>query len=225
MFDLQKISKIYKSQDKEFHILNEIDLKILKGDFLSIVGPSGSGKTTLLNILGLVDHASQGKYLIEDKDTSVLSDKVKARVRNEMVGYVFQNYNLIENISVIENVLLPYFYRKNKKNRDNKNIKRRAEKLLAIVGLGKIIRQPIKNLSGGEKQRVAIARALINKPDIILADEPTGNLDWETAKGIMNLFKKLNKKGYTILMVTHNKEAALYTKKSYEIKERKLREF
>ncbi|MEG2869262.1 MAG: ABC transporter ATP-binding protein [Terrisporobacter sp.] len=189
------------------HVLKSIDLKIKKGDFLMIVGQSGSGKTTLLNILGFLDKFDEGNYLYKGDDVTNLDEKQRSRFRNTNIGFVFQQFNLIPTLDIYKNIELPMIYNdKYSKEEKDKRIKER----LKMVGLLDKIHQKPLELSGGQQQRITIARALVNDPDIIFADEPTGALDTDTSRDIMELLKDLNEKGKTIIMVTHEPDLLKY---------------
>jgi len=213
--DISNVNKIYDSEGVTFQALTDINLKIKKGEFLAIVGPSGSGKSTLMNILGLLDHPTTGKYLLDGKDVSRLKENTLAEIRNKKIGFVFQSFNLLKRTSAIDNVMLPLIYSKvNFKERQE-----RAKKALEAVGLGdKLVSKP-SQLSGGQQQRVAIARALVTNPEIILADEPTGNLDSKTGAEVIQIFKKLNKEGRTIVFITHSNEIAREAQRSVVIRD------
>lgn len=198
LLSLKTIVKSYQIKSETYQILKGLDIEIKKGDFVAIMGPSGSGKSTLLNIIGCLDSPTSGSYFLEDKNVSGLSQRELAVIRNTYIGFIFQNFNLISSLSVLDNVLLPSFYL-------GKEDDKRARELLASMGLSERLAFKPNELSGGQKQRVAIARALMNNPSFLLADEPTGALDSKTGKEIMALIVDLNKKeGKTILMVTHD---------------------
>lgn len=209
VIELIDLKKTYYSNGVPTPALRGINLKIMNGEFVAIVGPSGSGKSTLLNMIGVLDRPSSGKVLIDGIDISRLSDDGLAELRNKKIGFIFQTYNLLARISVLRNVELPLIVR----GVPPQERRRKALNALEEVGLkDKAFKKPTQ-LSGGEQQRVAIARALVSDPKIILADEPTGNLDSTNAKIIAELFRKLNSSGRTIVMVTHNMEMAAYAKK------------
>jgi len=194
LLSLKKIVKSYQIKSETYHILKSLDIEIKRGDFVAIMGPSGSGKSTLLNIIGCLDSPSSGSYILEDKNVSRLSERELAVIRNIHIGFIFQNFNLISSLSVIDNVLLPSFYL-------GKENYKRAKELLESMGLSDRSAFKPNELSGGQKQRVAI----VNNPSFLLADEPTGALDSKTGKEIMDLIVDLNtKQGKTILMVTHD---------------------
>lgn len=203
--ELKDVNKIFESDDGvPFQALFDINLAIKKGEFLAIVGPSGSGKSTLMNILGLLDHPSTGKYLLDGKDVSRLKEENRAEIRNKKIGFVFQSFNLLRRTSALDNVILPLIY-------SGINPGKRAElaaKALESVGLGDKLKSKPNQLSGGQQQRVAIARALVTNPEIILADEPTGNLDSKTGDEVLKIFEKLNKEGRTIILITHSDDIA-----------------
>lgn len=218
IIQLQNIKKIYKSEKIRVLALDGINLEIKEGEFLAIMGPSGSGKTTLMNIIGLLDQPTLGRYLLKGKNVSFISEWERAKLRNQEIGFVFQNFNLLPRHSVLENVVLPMIYARV----PFKERREKAKKILAEIGLDKRLKHKPSELSGGEKQRVAIARALVNEPSIILADEPTGNLDSKSGKEIMGIFKKLNQKGKTIILVTHEKEIADYANKIIKLFDGKI---
>lgn len=215
VIELKNINKIYKTKAEEIHILKNVNLSFSKGDFVSIQGKSGSGKTTLLNILGLLDIPTNGEMFIDDKIINYRNEKIKNKIRNEKMGFVFQFHYLLNEFTALENVMMPAFINK---NFNKKELKDRGMELLEMVGLGERVKHKPLELSGGEKQRVAIARAMINNPEIILADEPTGNLDTETSLVINNLFKKINEeKKQSIIIVTHSLELANMAEYKYKI--------
>ena len=206
---IENLKKTYKIGNFEVKALRGIDLQINEGEFVAVMGPSGSGKSTLMNMIGCLDIPDSGKYFIEDIDVSKLNDNQLADIRNKKVGFVFQTFNLLSRSNTFQNVELPTIYTRVKIKNKNKKI----HEYIESVGLkGKEKNRP-SELSGGERQRVAIARALINDPTIILADEPTGNLDSRTGEEIMAIFQKLNRDGKTIILVTHELEIALHTQK------------
>jgi len=200
MIEFKEITKSFQSGSIKTDVLKGLTFKVDKGEFAAIMAPSGTGKTTLLNILGCLMKASSGSYLFEDIDIETLDDDQLSDIRNKRIGFVFQTFNLLERTSALDNVLLPLVYA------DDYPVdaKQRAIKILESVGLGERINYKPSELSGGQQQRVAISRALINNPAIILADEPTGNLDSESSKEVMNIFKTLHGQGRTIVVVTHD---------------------
>jgi putative ABC transport system ATP-binding protein len=216
--ELKDVNKIFDSEGVSFQALYDINLKIKKGEFLAIVGPSGSGKSTLMNILGLLDHPTTGKYLLDGKDVSRLKETTLAQIRNKKIGFVFQSFNLLKRTSAIDNVMLPLIYSKVNYNER----KRRAKEALASVGLEDKLESKPSQLSGGQQQRVAIARALVTNPEIILADEPTGNLDSKTGREVLAIFEKLNREGRTIILITHSNEIAKEAKRSVEIRDGRM---
>ena len=217
---LENIDKIYKTKAEEIHILKDINLTFKKGEFASIQGKSGSGKTTLLNILGLLDYPTSGVMKIDGVTVNQKNEKLKNKIRNEKIGFVFQFHYLLNEFSALENVMIPALINR---NMDKKEIKRRAEELLSLVELEHRTSHKPLELSGGEKQRVAIARSMINNPEIILADEPTGNLDTETSTVINGLFKKINdEKKQSIIIVTHSLELANLAKSRYKAEKGKF---
>lgn len=208
MISLQNIEKVYRTDTVETLALNSISLNIQKGEFLSIMGPSGCGKSTLLNIMGLLDAPTKGDLKIDDKKTDHLSDKELARFRNKKIGFIFQSYHLINDLSVIDNVELPLLYRESTAAQRRKQASQALEK----VGLSNRTKHFPTQLSGGQKQRVAIARAIVGGPEIILADEPTGNLDSAMGSEIIEILLQLNQsEGTTIIMVTHDEQMARKT--------------
>lgn len=221
MQELIKIEKINKKHflgENTLHVLEDIDLEIKLGEFTAIIGPSGSGKSTLMNILGCLDRPTSGEYYLHGKDISNLSDDQLAEVRNKHIGFVFQSFNLLPRISAQENVALPLIYA----GVETKERMQQAAKLLERVGLGDRMHHRPNELSGGQKQRVAIARALINNPSIIMADEPTGNLDSKSSVEIMEIFKELNDSGKTVIVVTHDPEIAEQAKRIITVRDGKL---
>lgn len=207
---LQNIVKIYQTGIIQQQVLKGINLEVEEGDFLAIMGVSGSGKTTLLNIIGLLDKPTSGIYFFDGQEVGKLNNKEIAFIRNKKIGFIFQAFHLIPWASALENVLLPLLYRKEGITQKDKE---RALKLLERLGLGNKIHAKPSQLSGGEQQRVAIARALINSPKLLLADEPTGNLDTQSSSEVIKIFKELNQEGLTIIMVTHDPEIAKNAKK------------
>lgn len=212
MIELKNVSKIYKTKTEELNILKNINFKFNNGDFVSIQGKSGSGKTTLLNILGLLDIKSEGELYINSEK---IEKQDLTKLRSENIGFVFQFHYLLNEFTALENVMIPAL---NKKNANKKEIEKRAKELLEMVGLSGRLNHKPNELSGGEKQRVSIARAMINSPELILADEPTGNLDYETSQLINNIFVELNKKGQGIIIVTHSQELANLAAYKYILK-------
>lgn len=209
MLEVKNIVKTYVTGELEFTALKNINLKIQKGEFTSIMGPSGSGKSTFMNILGCLDNQYEGEYILNGKDISDLKDDDLAHIRNKDIGFVFQAFNLLPRMTLLENVELPMIYA----GIPLKERKRKAIEALEKVGLGDRIKHKSNEISGGQKQRVAIARAIVNNPKVIMADEPTGNLDTKSSVEIMKIFQDLNEEGATVVMVTHEEDIARYTKR------------
>lgn len=217
MIELQGIIKrFYIGQPNELEILHGIDLKVNRGEFVSIVGSSGSGKTTMMNIIGILDRPTEGEYMLDGVDVAHAKDRDLSMIRNKKIGFVFQTYNLISRTSALKNVELPMLYAGiGKKERTE-----RAKELLNMVGMGERMSHTPDELSGGQKQRVAIARAMANNPSIILADEPTGALDSKTGRMIMDIFHRLNEEqGKTIVLITHSQELAEETQRIVTLKD------
>ena len=215
MLKLKDIHKSYQQGSQEFPILKGIDLHVKEGDFLAIMGPSGSGKSTLMNIIGCLDKASAGSYHIEGTDVSDLSDNQLSDLRNQKIGFVFQNFNLMPKLTACQNVELPLTYMKVPK----KERRERALEMLRLVGLEERSDFKPMELSGGQKKRVAIARALVTNPSFILGDEPTGALDTKTSVQIMELFKQFNEQGKTIVIITHEPEVAQLCKQTVVLRD------
>lgn len=208
------IKRYYIGKPNELQILNGINLEVNKGEFVSIVGESGSGKSTLMNIIGVLDRQTEGEYYLEGHDVNLLSDDIRSRVRNQRIGFVFQNFNLLPRANALKNVMVPLMYGEKK----IKEKKERAREMLKMVGMEDRANHRPNELSGGQKQRVAIARAMINDPAIILADEPTGALDSKTGHMVMDLFHKLHEEqGKTIVLITHSNELAAETQRIVKI--------
>lgn len=214
--ELTSVDKVYdQGEGLKFQALKKINLTISKGEFIAIIGPSGSGKSTLMHILGLLDRPTSGNYELNGEDTSRLSENELAKIRNQKIGFIFQSFNLLPRTSALDNVALPLIY----SGSSGKERLHRAKAALENVGLNDKLFSKPNQLSGGQQQRVAIARSLINNPEIILADEPTGNLDTKTSREIMDIFKKLNKEGRTIILITHEHEIAEQAKRIIRIKD------
>lgn len=212
MISLQNIEKVYRTSTIETLALNNINLDIKKGEFISIMGPSGCGKSTLLNVMGLLDEPSKGTVQLDGQPVTKYTDKELARLRNQKIGFIFQSFHLINDLSVLDNVEIPLLYRaRNGGSTNGKPRQEYAKEALAKVGLSNRMKHFPKQLSGGQKQRVAIARAIVGNPHIILADEPTGNLDSVMGNEIMNILQQLNDDGATIVMVTHDEQMAKRT--------------
>ena len=219
MIQLKGICKSYPRPDEgPLEVLKNVELNINEGDYLAIVGPSGSGKSTLMNILGLLDHADSGEYLMDDEDVSGLAPAKLAKLRNKKIGFVFQQFHLLPRTNAIENVEIPLIY----SNADDPE--GRAIRALESVGLGDRMKHFPDELSGGQQQRVAIARALVTDPEIILADEPTGNLDKTTGEDLMDLLQQLNNDGRTIVVITHDENLAKRAKRTVRIDDGRLSE-
>ena len=197
------------------HVLKGINLNIEKGEYVALMGPSGSGKSTLMNILGCLDTPTSGEYILNGKDVSKMSDSELADIRNKEIGFVFQTFNLMPRTTALDNVALPMVYAGVKKEKRHE----RAKEVLSLVGLEDRMLHKPNELSGGQRQRVAVARALVNNPSIILADEPTGNLDSKTSYEIMNLFDEIYSKGNTVILVTHEEDIANYAKRIIRLKD------
>jgi putative ABC transport system ATP-binding protein len=200
----QGLTKVYKMGKVSVNALNGVDIEINKGDFVAIMGPSGSGKSTLMHILGCLDSPTKGNYVLDDEEVSSMKKSKLAGIRNKRIGFVFQTFNLLPHLNIRKNVELPLMY----SGFGKKKRRKIAEKVLDEVGLGDRLKHKPTELSGGQRQRVAIARALVNDPAIILADEPTGNLDSTSGGDILSIFSDLNKKGHTIIIVTHDAAVA-----------------
>ncbi|MBN1375477.1 MAG: ABC transporter ATP-binding protein [Dehalococcoidia bacterium] len=216
MIELTNLTKIYDTGEVKVVGLNDISFTCEEGEMVSIMGHSGSGKSTMMNILGCLDRPTSGVYRLDGKDVASLNDDQLAAIRNEKLGFVFQSYNLLPKITALQNVALPLVYA------GNNHRQQRAMQALEAVGVAQRHMHKPQEMSGGEKQRVAIARALINQPKVILADEPTGNLDTTTSHSIMTLFTDLNKKGITIIIVTHEEDIASYTQRTIYVRDGRI---
>ncbi|MCT4582032.1 MAG: ABC transporter ATP-binding protein [Flavobacteriales bacterium] len=215
MIELKNIKKTYRTGKIEYTALKNINLTVHQNDYLALMGTSGSGKSTLMNILGALDTPTSGSYTLKGKSVDQLDDQALSKYRNKEIGFVFQTFNLLPKLNAIENVALPLLYADvSKKEREE-----RAKKMLGKVGLSEHMYNKPNEMSGGQRQRVAIARALINEPSIILADEPTGNLDTKTSIEVMEFFKTLHKAGNTIILVTHELDIAEYAEKTIVLKD------
>jgi putative ABC transport system ATP-binding protein len=212
VIELRDIQKTYRSGELQVHAVRGLSLTVRRGEFVALMGSSGSGKSTLMNILGCLDRPTAGRYLLDGADVSNLTRDELADIRNVKLGFVFQNFNLLPRTSARENVELPLLY--GGRSLTNQQLREKADHVLGIVGLGGREDHHPSQLSGGQQQRVAIARALINDPEVLLADEPTGNLDSRTSIEIMQIFQELNERGITIVMVTHEPDIAAYTRRN-----------
>ncbi|KMY19879.1 MULTISPECIES: ABC transporter ATP-binding protein [Bacillus] len=218
MIQLSNVTKSYEVAEESFDVLSEVDLVIEKGEYMSIMGPSGSGKSTLMNIIGCLDRPTTGQYHFQGRELSAAKDQDLAVIRNQFIGFVFQQFHLLPRLNARRNVELPMIYA----GISQKERKERAEMALEKVGLTDRMKHMPSELSGGQKQRVAIARAIVNKPQLILADEPTGALDSKTSFSIMEQFTKLNEEGTTIVLVTHEEEIAAYTNRTVVVRDGRL---
>ncbi|MDI9216568.1 MULTISPECIES: ABC transporter ATP-binding protein [Clostridium] len=220
MIKLKGINKYYSSGEEKLHALKDVDLDVAKGEFLAIMGPSGSGKSTMIKILGLLDKEFEGSYFLDEKEVKTLNDDLLSNLRNEKIGFVFQDFNLIDRLTIKENIELPMLYM----GRGIKETKDKVKELLEKVKLlDKIDKYP-KQLSGGQQQRISIVRSLVNNPDIIIADEPTGALDSKTSEEIIGIFNELNNEGITIILITHDINVAKKAKRIVKIFDGQLKE-
>ncbi|MEI8099975.1 MAG: ABC transporter ATP-binding protein [Bacteroidota bacterium] len=215
LISLSNIRKTYVLGAQTVHALKKIDLDIQRGEFVALMGPSGSGKSTLMNVIGCLDTPSQGEYWLNDKEVSKMSDVDLSKVRNDEIGFVFQTFNLLTRLTALDNVALPLVYAGIPLKERNE----RAAETLNKVGLGDRFHHKPNELSGGQRQRVAVARALINNPSLLLADEPTGNLDTQTSHEIMALFEEIHAAGNTIVLVTHEEDIAKHAKKIVRLRD------
>jgi len=219
IIEINNLSKCYVVDNTPIPVLNDVSFDIPEGQFVAVMGPSGSGKSTLLYLLGLLDHPTGGQYFLDEEETSKLDDKQLAKVRNEKIGFVFQSFNLLRRTSVFENVRIPLVYSRIPETEHKDKVK----KALESVGIEKALwKKHPSQLSGGEQQRVAIARAIINGPSIVLADEPTGNLDSKSGEMVMKVLQDLNKKGHTIILVTHETSTSEYAERIIRLHDGKV---
>ncbi len=216
--ELEGITKTYKQADREIEVLKGISLTIDSGEFIALQGPSGSGKSTLMHILGLLDRPSKGRYLLRQQDVSALSDNALSAIRNRTVGFIFQTFYLIPYVSAVENVMLPGLYSRTAA----RELRQRAEQILDQVGLGDRMHFKPNQLSGGQQQRVAMARALVNNPRLLLADEPTGQLDSQTSGEIMRLIARIHEQGLTVVLVTHDDGVAGYARRRIRLSDGRI---
>ncbi len=219
MISCKNLTKIYKNGDIETRALDDVSFTVEKGEFVAIIGPSGSGKSTLMHIIGALDTPTGGKYFLDGKEVSKMKENELSDLRREKIGFVFQSFNLLKRTTVLRNVMLPLIY----SGMSMKEREKKARAMLEYAGLEKKLFKNLSNqLSGGQMQRVAIARALINDPAIILADEPTGNLDTKTSRLVMKSFQELHKKGHTIVLITHEDEVATFAERIISIRDGKI---
>jgi len=215
MLEIKKITKVYKMGEVLVNALRGVSFHIDKGQFVAIMGPSGSGKSTLMHIIGCLDHPTEGSFIMDGEDISKVNDNNLAEIRNKKIGFVFQQFNLLARTTILYNVEVPLIYA----GVNSKKRKKLAEQVLENVGLSNRLKHRPNEISGGEKQRAAIARALVNNPLIILADEPTGNLDTKNGEEIMKIFNKLHQEGHTIIVVTHELEIAKYAQRIIHLRD------
>lgn len=213
MLDMRQVTKVYRTELVETHALRSLDLHVREGEFVAVTGPSGSGKTTFLNIAGLLETFTGGTYVLDGEDVSGLSDDARSKLRNRKIGFIFQSFNLIPDLNLFDNVDVPLRYR----GMSAAERKQRIEQALTRVGLGSRMKHYPAELSGGQQQRAAIARALAGSPRLLLADEPTGNLDSQMARGVMEMLEEINAEGTTIVMVTHDPELAARAQRNVHI--------
>ena len=218
LIEIRDLRKVYEMGDTQVRALDGVSVDVERGDFLAIMGPSGSGKSTLMNLIGCLDSPTSGTYLLNTQEVSTLDDDELARIRNREIGFVFQTFNLLARTSALENVEVPLIYAGVSRAERH----RKAREMLERVGLGDRMHHQPNELSGGQRQRVAVARALVNSPSILLADEPTGNLDSKTGEEIMALFAQLNREGNTIILVTHEEDIAAHARKRIRLRDGKI---
>ncbi|HDS46274.1 MAG TPA: ABC transporter ATP-binding protein [Methanomicrobia archaeon] len=218
MIRTEHLTKIYRMGDTEVYALNDVNLEINEGEFVAVIGPSGSGKSTLLNMIGCLDKPTRGSVYIDNVNTATLNENQLAEIRRKKIGFIFQQFNLVHTLNAVENVALPLFFSGVRRDLRLK----KAKELLESVGLGNRVHHKPAELSGGQQQRVAIARALSNDPEVIIADEPTGNVDTETGNTIMGVLQGLNNEGRTIIVVTHDPEIAARATRTQRMRDGKL---
>lgn len=218
---ISNLTKTYRMGETELQALSGVSFEVERGDFIAIMGPSGSGKSTLMNIIGCLDHPTTGKYFLEDVDVSTLNADKRAEIRNDKIGFVFQSFNLLVRTSALENVELPLIYSA-KHRMSDEQMRQRATECLVRVGLQGREKSTSQQLSGGQQQRVAIARALVNDPAILLADEPTGNLDTRTSQEVMGIFQDLNHEGKSIVLITHEPDIAGFARRVITLRDGRI---
>lgn len=217
LIELNDVRRVYDLGEVEVHALRTVTLNIERGEYVALIGPSGSGKSTLMNTLGCLDRPTHGSYLLDGNEIVTMSRDQRAKIRNKQLGFVFQNFNLLNRTSAIENVELPLMYARGISSRERRS---RAKEMLTIVGLGDRLYHHSSQLSGGQQQRVAIARALVNRPSILMGDEPTGNLDSKTSREVIALFRQLNEEqGITVILVTHDANVARNAKRTIVLRD------
>ena len=220
LIEIRDMYKIYNPGENEVHALDGVSLAIEKGEFAAVIGHSGSGKSTLMNMIGCLDTPTEGTYILNGRDVSGLTDNELSEIRNEEIGFIFQGFNLIANLDALANVELPLIYR----GIDRHTRREAAEESLEMVGLGERMRHKPAQMSGGQQQRVAVARAIAARPPVILADEPTGNLDSRSTEEVLNILKELHKSGRTVIVITHDSEIAAQAERVIRIKDGKITE-
>ena len=218
MLEMRQVAKVYRTEQVETHALRSLDLHVREGEFVAVTGPSGSGKTTFLNIAGLLETFTGGQFLLDGQDVSHLGDDARSRLRNQKIGFIFQGFNLIPDLNLFDNVDVPLRYR----GMPAAERKQRIEDALARVGLGSRMKHYPAELSGGQQQRTAIARALAGSPRLLLADEPTGNLDTKSGEEVMKLFTAIHEQGRTVILVTHEPEIAAYTQRVIHMRDGRI---
>jgi putative ABC transport system ATP-binding protein len=223
IIDLTQITKIYQMGDIKVTALDRINLTVYEGEFLAIMGPSGSGKSTLMNILGCLDRPTSGTYLLAGEDVSRMNREQLARIRNQKIGFIFQSYNLLTQVTAVQNVLMPVVYRRNGRISNQERLEMAHNALISVGLMDRDHHKPTE-MSGGQQQRVAIARALINSPALILADEPTGNLDSHSGAEIMEILQNLHAQGRTIVMITHDAKNSSYAERTLHLNDGKIDE-